>query len=266
MATKRRDYNAIAKKRIKRPADNPNPFRRFLIYARKKVGKTTLAATAPNCLIVDPEKGTELMVKSNPHVWEIEKWEDMQDVWGFLRGGKHDYEYVVLDGGTRLNNMALKYVGKVQEERDLDRIPGMTDRRDYNKSGELMKSMLNQFLSLKMGLVFCCHERVKQVGQFADDEEDEVDEAPIFYIPDLPDGVRGHINGLVDVIGRLDWKKVNLRNPKTKEVVVRKQRRLFIGPHERLDTGFRSDFELPDVVKNPTIPKLVQLMLEGEKQ
>lgn len=261
----RKDYNKVAQGKIKRPASTVSPHRRFLIYARKKVGKTTLAASAPNVLIADPEKGTELMVRTNPHVWPIERWQDYQDLWGFLRGGKHDYEYICLDGGTRMNNMALKYVGKVQEERDLERIPGMTDRRDYYKSGELVKSMLNQFLSLKMGLIICCHEKTKQMGQFdeGDGDEDE-DTAPIFYVPDLPDGVRGHINGLVDVIGRLDWKKVQFKNKRTKEVVTKKQRRLFIGPHERLDTGFRSDFDLPDVIKDPTIPKLVQLMLEGE--
>jgi hypothetical protein len=261
---KTRDYNKIAKARIVRPGDNPNPFRRILVYGKKKVGKTTFAATAPNVLIVDPEKGTETMVRKNPQVWPVTKWEDYQDVWGYLRKGDHPYEWVTFDGTTRMNNMALKYVGKVQEERDLDRIPGMTDRRDYNKSGELMKTMLNQFLGLRMGIVFCAHERIIQTGRFDEDTDEDSEDAPIFYVPDLPDGVRGHLNGIVDVIGRLDWKRVQLRNPKTKEVFTRKQRQLYVGLHERLDTGPRSDFELPDIIKNPTVPKLVQLMLEGE--
>lgn len=262
---KRKNYEQIAKGKIMRPGDHPNPFRRLLIYGRKKVGKTSFAATAPNVLIIDPEKGTETMVKKNPQVWPIDKWEDMQDVWGYLRGGKHDYEWVTLDGTTRINNMALKYVGKVQEERDLDRIPGMTDRRDYNKSGELMKTMLNQFLSLKMGVIFIAHERVKQEGGFSNEDDEDTDAAPVFYVPDLPDGVRGHLNGIVDVIGRLDWKRVPMKKKSTGEVIKVNQRRLYVGLHEQLDTGGRSDFDLPDVVKNPTVPKLVQLMLEGSE-
>ena len=47
----------------------------------------------------------------------------------------------------------------------------------------------------------------------------------------------------------------------TREIM---QRRLYIGLHERYDTGFRSDFKLPDLIQNPTLPKLVNLMLTGK--
>jgi hypothetical protein len=263
----KRDYEKIAKSKITHPADNPDPNRRILVYSRKKVGKTDFSATAPDVLIIDPEKGTDTKIRSNPAVWKVEKWEDMQDVYGYLRLGKHPYRWVSLDGLTRINNMALRYVGRVAEERDLDRRPGMVDRRDYNKSGELMKQMLNNFHNLRMGVIFTCHERVEVVGGGSfggDDDEEEDDEGTAMWVPDLPRGVRGHINGLVDVIGRMYWRRVQVRNKTTKETKEVKQRRLWIGNHERYDTGFRSDWELPDMVKNPTVPKLVQLMLEGE--
>jgi hypothetical protein len=261
----KRNYAALAKANIVHPADNPNPRRRMLIYASKKVGKTDFSATAPDVLIIDPEKGTDTKVRSNPACWHVKKWEDMQDVYGYLRTMKHPYKWVSLDGLTRINNMALRYVGRVAEERDLDRRPGMVDRRDYNKSGELMKQMLNNFHNLNMGVLFTCHERVKVVGgSFGDEEDDENEDLTTMWVPDLPDGVRGHVNGLVDVIGRLYWARVKVRSKSTKEVKEIKQRRLWIGNHERFDTGVRSDWDMPDFVRNPTVPKLVQLMLEGE--
>ena len=78
-------------------------------------------------------------------------------------------------------------------------------------------------------------------------------------VPDLPKGVRGAINGLVDVIGRLYVVQTEDKEGKTVA-----QRRLWIGPSAKYDTGYRSDFVLPDVIKNPTVPKLVKLMAKGE--
>jgi hypothetical protein len=41
------------------------------------------------------------------------------------------------------------------------------------------------------------------------------------------------------------------------------QRRLWIAPHELYDTGYRSEFVLPDFVPDPTVPRLIKLMREG---
>jgi hypothetical protein len=77
-------------------------------------------------------------------------------------------------------------------------------------------------------------------------------------VPDLPDSVRSAVNAIVEVIGRIYTTRVTLKDGSEKL-----QRRLWIGVHERYDTGYRSDFTLPDIIKNPTLPKLVHAMLEG---
>src|SRR3546814_20263616 len=75
------------------------------------------------------------------------------------------------------------------------------------------------------------------------------------------------INAMVDVIGRLYTgrvtKTVKLRSggTKDKEVV---QRRLWLGVHPRYDTGYRSDYELPDFISDPTVPRLVELLNSGK--
>ena len=272
MARARKDYLAIAAERVIRPADMPPNFS-FLIYGRNKRGKTTfsLSGGIDETLLVDPENGSGLMIESNPFVWPIARWADFDEVWGALRTGKLSpnhikqgesstpFRFVSLDGLTKINNVCLKHVMKVQEDRDLDRQPGFVQQRDYGKSGELMKEMFAKFHNLKMIKIYTCQERmISGTESWMGDEEDEAEAADITWVPDLPKGVRADIEGLVDVIGRIYTKKVEVKGkPKL-------QRRLQIGIDDGLDTGYRSDFNLPDMIRYPSVKKLMKLMSEGK--
>lgn len=248
------DYQKIAASKIRRPADHAQEKRpRILVYSRNKKGKTRFCTTAgrEKILIADPEEGTSEFTKRNPHVWPIEKWEDMDDLYKFLKYGKHSYEWVALDGMTRIANMSLKYVMHQAEEYDLNRRPGMVQMKDYGKSGELIKSMLYNFQTLPLGIIYTAQER--QADAINSDDDDEAEDAGSVYIPDLPKGIRGSLNSIVDVIGRLYTVKVDDKV----------QRRLWVEPNVMYDTGYRSEFVLPPYLRNPTVPKLVTLMREG---
>lgn len=268
-----KDYLAIAKKKIVRAKD-VKKYPKILIYARKKVGKTTLALTAAEpdkVIVIDPEEGAVYKTKTNPYIWPIETWSDMEDVYGALRTGKltpnhlkqgessTPFIWAIPDGMTRINNFALHHVRREQEERNLDRIPGIIDRRDYNKSGELMKQMLANFETLRMGVIYTAHERIKTASYDEDNEDEDTVATDVYYVPDLPDGVRNSINSLVDVIGRLYIVRVD--DPKN-EGKKKAYRRLHIGPSDSYDTGYRSEYSLPDILKAPSIPKLMQA-IEG---
>lgn len=269
----RRDFLAIAAERCIRPADMGEQYS-FLFYGRNKRGKSTLALSGgiDNTLLLDPEGGTTTMKKLNPFVWPITKWSDLDEVWGALRTGKLSpnhlqqgesstpFSIVVPDGLTKINNMCLKHVMKVQEDRDLDRQPGFVQQRDYGKSGELMKEFFGKMHTLPMVKVYTAQERMIVGGESWSDEDDEDldDEAAVTWVPDLPKGVRADIEALVDVIGRIYTKKVEVKGkPKL-------QRRLQIGINDGLDTGYRSDFDLPEFMKYPKLPKLIKLMSTGE--
>lgn len=255
MATK--DFAAIAAKKITRPQSlTRRP--KYFVYGRQKKGKTTLGLSAgvDKTLVADPERGTDEFKKKNPFAWHIEKWEDLDDLYYYLKEGKHPYEWVVLDGLTKFNNMALKYVMRLQEERSLDRIPGMVQKQDYGKSGELMKDFIERFHKLPMGVIYTAQER--QGESFDSEEDEDAEAAGASYIPDLPKGVRGYVNSVVDVIGRIYV--VKIEGSDESEVA---ERRLWIGESVKYDTGYRSDFVLPDYVRRPTIPKLVSLMRTG---
>lgn len=255
MATK--DYNAIAASKITRPSEvTRRP--KILVYGRNKKGKTTFGVSAgvEKTLVLDPEHGTVEMKSKNPHVWPIETWEDIDDAYNFLRHGKHNYEWVVVDGLTRISNMSLRYVMRIAEERSLDRQPGMVQQRDYGKSGELMRELLTKFHNLPLGVIYTAQERMIE----AEDSEEDVDieTSAAMYVPDLPKGVRGMVNSLVDVIARIYVVRVEDANGK--EVA---ERRVWLGESVKYDTGYRSEYVLPDMLRRATVPRLVKLMREG---
>lgn len=261
-AAGKRDYSALAAERIGRPADKPDAskYPSQFIYARNKKGKTHYALRGfygiEQTLVLDPEAGTDEFIESNPHVYPITKWEDMNDAYMYLRHGNHNYTTVSLDGLTRINNFALKWIMGQMEEMDLSRKPGMVQKQDYGKSGEIMKSMLYNFHTLPMAKIYTAQERSEDGSDFSDD--DDVSNGAARFVPDLPKGVRAAINGQVDVIGRLYVVKIQ-RKDGTKFL----QRRLWVEPNDSFDTGYRSDYEIPPYIKNPTPARVVKLMREG---
>lgn len=249
------DYNKIAAAHITRPQETKR-LPKILAYGRNKKGKSTfsLSGGIDKTLILDPEDGTDEFKKANPHVWKIGRWEDLDDAFNFLKYGDHQYTWVSVDGLTRFSNMALKYVMKLQEEKSLDRIPGMVQLKDYGKSGELMKDLLTRFHNLNMGVVFTAQERMSEA--FDSEEDDDSEDASAIFIPDLPKGVRGYVNSIVDVIGRI----YVVKNDESKA-----ERRLWIGESTKYDTGYRSDFELPDYIRNPNVYKVTRLIRTGKE-
>lgn len=259
----KKNYEKIASEKIRKPSTVP-VHRKFLIYARNKVGKTSfcLSAMPEGLLIADPEHGTDPYTKQDPDVWPIDKWDDLDEFYKFLRLGKHEYQWAALDGMTKMHNMALAKVMKLQEEKDIDRIPGLVKRQDYGKAGELSKRLIDNFLNLEMGVIFTAQER-KVTTESEEDEELDIPQTE--YVPDLPKGARGAINSAVDVIGRMYTQKVKVRVKGTKKTEVKLQRRLWVAPHDSYDTGYRSDYELPEFVRNPSVPKLVSLTMSGKE-
>lgn len=180
----------------------------------------------------------------------------MAELYGYLRGGEHPYEWVVVDGLSRLNDMALDYTMRVRQERSIDSQPGMVNQKDWGQAGKVMKTMLVNFYNLHMGVVYTAQERpLENEGAEADSE---IEETPMGFVADLPKGSRGMVNSVVDVIGRIYVVNVDVNG------VTKKERRLWLGEHPMYDTGARSEFDLPDYLRRPTVPRLLELLENGK--
>src|SRR3982750_2781954 len=171
-----KDYAAIAKKNITTPKDlgENRKLPRLLVYGRNKKGKTTFMCSAPNILIIDPEHGTDEMDQKNPNVWHIDSWEELDDIYKYLKLGKHDFTWVGVDGMTKIHNMALRWVMSQAEEQDLTRKPGLVQQRDYGRANEMVKGMLWNFHNLPLGVIFSAQERMEK-AEFTDDDDEEVE-------------------------------------------------------------------------------------------
>jgi AAA domain-containing protein len=273
-----KDYGAIARAKITRAGQGRKP--RYLVYGRNKKGKTRFCATAPNVLVCDPEDGTIAETKLNPDVWHITQWSDLDEVYNAVKGGVKSvktgqpYEWVALDGMTRMLSMALDFVSSLQAERDLTRKPGQIDQRTYGQANKMIEGMLHNFHSLRnVGLIFTAQERMVEIENMDDMDDDDATPAGYQYVPDLTKGARAPLNQVVDVIGRIyvvrgDFtikKRVKVGGVvKEKEYDVKTQRRLWIGPHDMYDTGGRTEYALPDFIKEPTVASLTRAIREGK--
>lgn len=239
---------------------------RYLVYGRSKQGKTTFACTAPNVLVLDPESGTREGVAS-VDVYSIERWQDCDEALKFLRRSEHGYDWIVVDGLTRINQMSLKHVMRLGEEADLSRIPGMVQLKDYGRAGELMKGLLLSLHTLPhVGIVYTAQDRMEAPGLSDDDLLDEDAQIPgARYVPDLPKSVRGAATAMVDCIGRVYSVSVTGTHPKTGKEVTQRQHRLWIGQTEQYDTGYRSAHKgIPDYLRKPTVQRLQELLETGK--
>lgn len=276
-----KNYAAIAKAKISNPGKSER-MPRYLVYGRNKKGKTRFCATAPDVLICDPEDGTVEEKKLNPDVWQITEWNDLEEVYNFLKGGGKSpttgkpYKWVALDGMTKMLSMAIDFVSRQQAERDLSRQPNQTDQRTYGQANRMIEAMLHNFHSLRhIGIILTAQERTVEIENMEDLGDDE-DAAPASYqyVPDLTKGARSPLNQVVDLIGRIyvvrgeftTKRRVRIADGKVvvKELESKIQRRLFIGPHDMYDTGYRSGYELPDFIKEPTVATLNAALREGK--
>src|SRR5688500_3577063 len=271
-----KDYLRIAQKAITRPSEKARK-PRILVYGRNKKGKTRFCSTAPDVLIVDPESGTDEEKKLDPDTWPVTAWSDLDDVYGAMKSGlksphtKKPYRWVALDGMTRFASMALDFVSNQQAERDLTRRPGMIDQKTYGQANKMVEAMLHNFHSLRdVVIILTAQERMVEIVNM-DGMGDDEDATPAGYmhVPDLPKRARAPLTQIVDCIGRIyvvrgEFTKKVKRGGEVIEKEVKSQRRLWIGPHEMYDTGYRSGYELPEFLKEPTVPSVVRAMREGK--
>lgn len=138
------------------------PSRGICIYGRSGIGKTTLLGTLPGKgLVVDVpqlEGGTEVLADKADRidVVTVDEWNDVEDVYRYLAGGGHSYQWVAFDSLTAFQKLARR---KAIRERDLTADPHATTQQDWGKIGELTNELIYRFRTLKLLTVWIAQER-----------------------------------------------------------------------------------------------------------
>jgi AAA domain-containing protein len=271
-----KDYSAIARQRIVSP-DDAGRMPRLLVYGRNKKGKTHFANTAPDLLVIDPDD----QPKPLRPTWRIDRWEDVNEAYLFLRSGKHDYKWVSLDGVTKLYSYALRWVMRQSDERAkaLDKHPDQVGKQHYGRANQMFETMLQNFHALRnIGIILTAQEKMMGVTEVIagkdtvvpDDMQDDDDYTPTSYqyIVALPKGARAPLNAMVDLTGRIyvvrgEFERRIKVDGQWETQQYTKQRRLFIGVDDMYETGYRSEHDLPDFIEDPTVKKVVRALRTG---
>ena len=242
-------------KKIMLASERPQRFR-VLIYGRSGAGKTRLACTAPNPLLIDiNEEGWDSVRKEphNPNTIEVKFWSELTDIYWFLQEGDHAFDSVILDGLTAMQDLAVRFVLGDETSRDASRDPDMMDRRLWGKVGELMKTQITNYRNLPMNVIYTATERKTAVG-------DEDDEQEIYIGPALTPAAAGAAERAVPLIGYLHKRQVNVKRKgqKKRERIVR--RRLLIDdPADRYQTKDRYHFGAP-YIDAPDISQMIEFI------
>lgn len=234
------------------------------VYGRSGTGKTTFAGTAPKpLLILDVNDRGTISVKDQPetYVLSIEKWEDFEEVYWYLKSGNHNFQSVAMDTLTQLQDLAIRQVVGGESSGTV------ISQRAWGAVSALMKTWILNFRDLPSYKILICQDRIT-----ISDDENATDSEMIApeVGPALSPSVARTLNAAVDVIGqtfireRRATVKTKKGGEKSKVVVEYCMR---IGPHARYLTKIRRakpGTKLPPLVVDPTFDKILKLV-KGEE-
>jgi len=128
----------------------------LMIYGPSGVGKTVFGGSADKVLFVAVEKGTVSAKRqnSNAKVWPVHKWNDLEAAYNWLTENPDEFDWVVLDSITEMQQLAIRDIlRKAHEEnasRDLD-IPAI---QDHQKWQNIYKRFVASFIDLPVNVLF----------------------------------------------------------------------------------------------------------------
>lgn len=223
---------------------------RALIYGPPKTGKTVIAGSAPNTLLLDFDDGALTLRGQEVDVFKPEKWAEVKEVLRELVAGKHKYEVVALDTVTFMLELALRDAG-LYEILAKNGDP----RRAYGNAGAMVNQMLWDFRTLPVHVLYTGHLRLVEPQEGQEPINPEEGRYPL--IPEVTPMVYKSLTASVDVIGRTFKKKAVVDGKPATQYLVSFEE------GNRAVAGQRN-MGLPPTVASLTIPKLIALA-KGQK-
>ncbi len=245
----------------------------MVVYGRSGSGKTTFAATFPKpLLLLDvSDKGTDSISDvEDVNVMDVETWQDFELAYWYLKENPEEYETVVVDTLSQLQELAIKKILLEKYKEDEDQSEwGSLSQREWGEVTSVLKTWITHYRNLPMEVVFIAQDRVFEVDEDLDPEtmlDPEVG-------PRLAPSVTKHLNASVHSIGntfirrRIRHKEVKRRGSKktkTKEIP-ETQYCLRIGPDPVYATKIRKPkgIKVPAVIVDPHYEDILELIQGG---
>ena len=232
------------------------------VYGRSGTGKTTFACTFPKpLLIIDiKEEGTDSVVDvEGVEVVSVDLWQEFEQLYWFLKSKSgRKYKTVVIDTVSQLQELALMRALEL-EGKDMDSFP---TKHTWGTAASILKPWIIHFRDLPMNVVFTAQDRVTDLGESEESEDQMIPEVG----PRLMPSVAAVVNAAVKCIGNTHIKEVTRKNEagKLKKTM---EYRLRIGPHAFYLTKIRhpKTAVTPQSLINPSYEDLVKI-IKGDFQ
>jgi len=123
---------------------------KVLVYGASGSGKTTFGSTAPKPIFASAENGLLAIADKELPFVQIASKVDLLDLYKYLRDEKHDYETVVIDSITEINEVI-----KVDIEKKTGRAMQL---KDWGELAKTIEKILRMFRDLPMNVVIIAQE------------------------------------------------------------------------------------------------------------
>jgi len=253
----RTNVSERVKRKIRRASELPQN-QNFLLYGDSGVGKTRLAASAPNVLIADVnDKGHDSVRRDyDPMFYPCTHWSEIIDLYWYLQEGEHGFDSVAIDTVSNLQNICMDFVMGDEASRDASRDPDMPSRQAWGKVGKLMRTQIINFRNLPMNVIFVAQLRAKAVGDDMDDEGE------MLYGPEVSPSIEKTLKAAVGTIGYLTKREVVIKNKKKDTTRKEVRRRLLLGDSERYISKDRNGV-FADQIDAPDLTAMLELIYES---
>ncbi len=241
---------------------------KMLVYGPPGVGKTSFAVTAnlhemtAPALLLNVEGGvlsvtdpSVLGLDTPPDTIDITSYADLEPVFWFLAGGDHQYQTVIIDSLSELQIRNIDHV----VQRQLNRMASSGAKRDgiddvwvedYGKSTQQLRRWVRNFRDLPMHVIMTCHHAVSV---------DKLKEETVH--PALTPKLRTSVVGYMDIVAYMyTSSKQNDAGEDTGEITRHMLCRP-LGLSKWMAKDRSPGQRLGTVVDNPSVPKVMQLIL-----
>ena len=133
---------------------------KVLIYGQPGIGKSTLALSMPEALIIDCDKGLHRVQSSLiSDVVQVEKWQDIDEV---LNYDLSKYKSIIFDTGGKLIDYMQAYL--IANNPKLNAGSGMLTLQGYGVRKAMFQTLLGRIDRLGKHVIFVAHEREEKDG------------------------------------------------------------------------------------------------------
>jgi hypothetical protein len=165
MATTRRRPKPGLPEKIRPLDEGLTNFIRMIVYGDPGVGKTPFAATAPNALMLEADRGEQSAVinGSTAKKWVLEDYNDSTEAYEYLRhGGTKDFEWLILDGITMFQERGLDHIMADLVASKPHRQLWGPDKGEYGQNMNRIAKFIRDLKDLPINLILTAHAMVSE--------------------------------------------------------------------------------------------------------